>query len=38
VPSGPLAAPAAVLLVPSLALFIRDYLLMTGYLPRPTEQ
>ncbi|WP_299262450.1 CDP-alcohol phosphatidyltransferase family protein [Halorientalis sp.] len=38
VPSGPLAAPAAVLLVPSLALFARDYLLMTGYLPRPTEQ
>ena len=38
VPTGPLAVLAAVLLVPSLALFARDYLLVAGYLPRPTEQ
>jgi CDP-diacylglycerol--glycerol-3-phosphate 3-phosphatidyltransferase len=38
VPTGPVAVLAAALLLPSLALFARDYLLVAGYLPRPTEQ
>lgn len=38
VPAAPLTPLAAVLLAPSLALFVRDYLFVAGYLPRGAGQ